>query len=178
MKFWDVLSNYKKLIKKFKQLNKLQVRQINMRKKKQRTNQQNLECLKKAINNSKEHIRNGDPTRIYSQYLRYCLDEFARLNFCSSVKAKGLQRKDVVHEHVVPNSFIMNKLLSLEELTDESIMSVLQKFYIICKISKDEDKSLNRAGLRSQMPEDWDEENDSVYARYEQVGILIDGKDT
>jgi hypothetical protein len=149
-----------------------------MKKKKQRTNQQNLECLKKAIINSKEHIRNGDPTRIYSQYLRYCLDEFARLNFCSSVKSKELQRKDVVHEHVVPHSFIMNKLLSLEELTDENIMSVLQKFYIICKISKDEDKRLNRAGLRSQMPEDWDEKNDSVYARYEQVGILIDGKDT
>ena len=169
----------KKLIKNFKQLKNHQVRQINMRKKIQRTYQQKLECLRKAIINSKEHIRNGDPTRIYSQYLRYCMDEFSsQPDFQSSVEAKELKRKDVTLEHVVPHSFIMNKLLSLEELTNENIKSVIQKFHIICRITKDEDKRLNRSGLRSKMPDDWDEENGSLYARYEKVGILLDGKDT
>lgn len=138
-----------------------------------RTVEQKLECIQRVISNSREHIRHGDPQRMYSQYIRYALDEISDLNFCTSIKAKGLKRKDVIHEHVVPHSIVMSKLLSLEPLNLESIMGILQKFYILCAITKDEDKLLNAAGFKSKMPENWDEETDSVFARYDSVGILI-----
>ncbi|QBZ83030.1 hypothetical protein GHNINEIG_01071 [Hydrogenovibrio crunogenus] len=134
---------------------------------------QKLECLRRVINNSKEHVKAGDKTRIYSQYIRYALDEFKEINFCTSIKANGLKRKEVTHEHVVPHFFIMNKLLNLDSLTDQNILAVLNKFYIICQITKDEDKYLNAAGLRSKMPDGWNEKTDSVFARYENVGIEI-----
>lgn len=139
-----------------------------------RTIEQKLECIRKAISNSKEHISTNDPRRVYSQYIRYALDEVSDLNFCTSREAKGLKRKDVIHEHVVPHSFLMNKLLTLEPLTNENILSILKRYYVICAITKGEDKLLTAAGLRSKMPDGWDELNDSIYARYEKVGILID----
>lgn len=138
-----------------------------------RTNEQKIDCIRRVLSNSKEHIRCGDPKRIYSQYIRYALDEISNLNFCISARAKGLKRKDVIHEHVVPHSIIMNKLLSLKELNNENIMDVLEKFYILCAITKEEDRLLNAAGYRSKMPDGWDEETDSVFARYEAVGIVV-----
>lgn len=140
-----------------------------------RTIEQKIECLRKAISNSKKHIQAGDPRRIYSQYIRYALDEFVYLNICTSTeaKAKGLKRKDVIHEHVIPHSIVMNKLLELDPLTDENIMSVLNKYYIICIITKEEDKRLNAAGLRRNMPPEWNEENGSVFARYEHDKVQL-----
>lgn len=138
-----------------------------------RSQEQKIECLRKAISNAKEHIQANDPRRIYSQYIRYSLDEFKDLNFYTSIEAKGLERKHVIHEHVVPHSIVMEKLLSLEVLTDENIMSVINKYYIICKITKAEDKRLNAAKLRSKMPEGWNDKTDSVFARYEQKQVNI-----
>ena len=67
----------------------------------------------------------------------------------------------------------MEKLFSLSPVTNESIMGVLSKFYIICRITKEQDKQLNAAGLRSKMPMGWNEDEDSVFARYEAVGISV-----
>jgi len=52
--------------------------------------------------------------------------------------------------------------------------ALLKRYYVICAITKGEDKLLTAAGLRSKMPDGWDELNDSIYARYEVAGILID----
>lgn len=140
-----------------------------------RTLEQKIECLRKAILNSKEHIRAGDPQRIYSQYLRYALDEFAVLNIFTSVEANGLKRKDVIREHVIPHAIVMKKLfdLDLDLLTDNNIMSILTKYYFICKITKEEDKRLNAAGFNRNMPADWNEETGSVFARYEHEKVSI-----
>lgn len=138
-----------------------------------RGTEQKLECLKKVILNSKEHIKAKDPTRIYSQYMRYALDEFSRLNFYTSEEAKGLKRKDVTYEHVIPHSFVMEKLLKLEPVTAENIMAVIEKYYVICVVTKSEDKLLTAAKLRSKMPEGWNEETDSVFARYEAETVGI-----
>jgi len=139
-----------------------------------RTIEQKLDCLRKVISNSKEHIEAGDPPRIYSQYIRYALNQFDYLNFCASSEASDL-KQDCIHEHVVPHAIVMAKLLALDSLTDENIMSILNKFYFICKITKGEDKRLNVAGLKSAMPPEWNSENDSIFARYEHdnVGIFI-----
>jgi len=138
-----------------------------------RTTEQKLNCIKRVIANSQEHIQSGDPKRMYSQYIRYALDEISELNFYTSEKAKGLKRKDVIHDHVIPHSIVMEKLLSLDPPTNEKIMAILKRFYILCAITKDEDKTLNAAGLRSKMPDGWNEETDSVFARYEAAGILV-----
>lgn len=138
-----------------------------------RTNEQKLNCIRRVLSNSKDHIKHGDPKRMYSQYIRYALDEISDLNFCTSERAKGLKRKDVIHDHVIPHSIVMNKLLSLKEPSNESIMKVIKKFYILCAITKEEDGLLNSAGYRSKMPDGWNEEKDSVFARYESVGIIV-----
>mgnify|MGYP000689171691 CR=1 FL=1 len=136
-----------------------------------RTEKQKIECLSRAIKNAKEHVQAGDPPRVYSQYIRYALDDFARLNFFMSHEAHGLSRKDVIYDHVVPHSFVMSKLLSIDPLSNEAIMDVLKKYFFICVISRREDELLTAAGLRSKMPDGWDEESGSIFARYEAVGI-------
>jgi N12 class adenine-specific DNA methylase len=138
-----------------------------------RTMKQKIECIRKAILNSQGHIQAGDPKRVYSQYIRYALDEVSDINFCRSVAANDLKRNDVIHEHVVPHSIVMNKLISLENLTHENIESVIKKFYVICAITKEEDKKLNTVGLRSKMPKYWNDKSDSIFARYELAGIKI-----
>ncbi|MBZ0330688.1 hypothetical protein KZO25_10220 [Halomonas sp. ANAO-440] len=135
--------------------------------------EQKIECIRRVILNAQDHIQVGDPKRVYSQYVRYALDEVSGINFCRSVKAKGLKRKDVIHEHVVPHLIVMDKLLSLDQLTNENIINVINKYYVICAITKEEDKKLNAAGLRSKMPKNWNDESGSVFARYETVGIDI-----
>ena len=49
-----------------------------------RTEEQKLTCIKRAISNAQEHMRVNDPTRVYSQYVRYALSELSDLNFYTS----------------------------------------------------------------------------------------------
>lgn len=138
---------------------------------KSRTLDKKLECLKTVLLNSLVHKRSNDQVRIYSQYIRYALDEFKDINFYQSEQARELKRKDVIHEHVIPHSVLMNKLLLLDPLTVDSIHFVIKKYYVICAITKEEDQLLTAKGLRSKMPKGWNEETDSVFARYDEVGI-------
>lgn len=130
-----------------------------------------IDFIRRVIINCKNDINLDDPKRTYSQYARYALDEVSDINFCTSKNAKGLKRKDVIYEHVIPHSNIMKKLFSIDPLTNENILKVLRKYYIICAITKEEDRLLNAAKLRSKMPDGWNEETGSVFARYESVGI-------
>ena len=139
----------------------------------ERTLDKKIECLRKAILNSRQHRLAGDPQKIYLQYIRYALHDFVYLNICTSIEAKDLKRKDVIHEHVIPHSIVVNKLLELDPLTDDNIMSVLKKYYFICIITKEEDKRLNTARLRRSMPPEWNEEKDSIFARYEHDEVNI-----
>lgn len=138
-----------------------------------RTEEQKIECVRKVILNAHEHIRSGDPAKIYSQYIRYALDEFRHLNSYTSREARKPTHTGVINEHVVPHSIVMKKLLSLAPLTNETIMSVVQKYLVICVITEEEDKRLSAAGLRSKMPKGWDENNGDVFSRYQAVGISI-----
>lgn len=81
--------------------------------------------MRKVILNSQENIRAGDPTRIYSQYVRYALYVFRDINFCTSDDAQGVSRKGVIHEHVIPHSIIMGRLLALDLLSNENIMAII-----------------------------------------------------
>ncbi|RUO22605.1 hypothetical protein CWE08_05375 [Aliidiomarina iranensis] len=138
-----------------------------------RTLDQKLNCIKNVIINAQKHVKAGDPPRIYSQYVRYALNEFTDINFYISDNAKGMKRKDVIHEHVIPDSPVMSKLLALDPLSKESILDIIKRYYVICVITKEEDRLLNAAGLRSKMPEGWSDISDSVFARYQKVGLSI-----
>lgn len=149
---------------------------VNMKasRKTERTLDRKIECLRKAILNSRQHRLAGDPQSIYSQYIRYALHDFVYLNICTSIEAKDPKRKDVIHEHVIPHIIVMNRLLKLDSLTDDNIMEVLKKYYIICKITKEEDRRLNAAGLKKKMPPEWNEEEGCGFARYKHHEVNIE----
>lgn len=66
----------------------------------------------------------------------------------------------------------MNMLMDNKILTPEVIQEILEKFYHVRLVTKEEDHRLHTAGLRPKMPGDWDGEN--IWARYEAVGIKVD----
>ena len=140
-----------------------------------RTEDQMLTCLRNAVLNAQAHQKAGDPTRVYSQYIRYALNQFDKQEgiTLTSRKAKGKVRPFIVHDHSVPHSFVLNKLLALKNVTNLALKDVISKYYRIGVITKEEDKLLSDNGLRSKMPNGWDENNGSVYARYEEVGIKL-----
>lgn len=143
---------------------------------KSRTHEENLECLKKVLINSLEHKRCSDPVRIYSQYIRYALEQFKNINFYESEYAKESKEKDIIHEHVIPFVVVRDKLLALNPLTIENIKSVINKYYFTCAVTTKEDHQLTENNLKSKMPEGWNEDKDSVFARYEEVGIKFTRK--
>lgn len=125
--------------------------------------------------NAQAHQKAGDPTRVYSQYIRYALNQFDKQEgiTLSSRKAKGKVRPFIVHDHSVPHSFVLNKLLALKNVTNQALKDVIEKYYRVGIITKEEDRLLNSNGLRSKMPKSWDGNSGSVYARYEVVGIKL-----
>ena len=141
----------------------------------QRTEEQMLTCLRNAVLNAQAHQKAGDPTRIYSQYIRYALNQFDEQEGVRRVsrKASGKVRPEIVHDHSIPHKFILNKLLSIKNVTNKAVKEVVVKYYRLGVITKEENKILNKMGLRSEMPEGWDENNGSVYARYEIAGIKL-----
>lgn len=130
-----------------------------------------LDMLVMVIENSRKHRDKEHRARIYSQYMRYAMDEFVNVNFHQSDEAKGKKRKDVIRDHVVPHIELMKKLFAIDKLSKDSVWEVIEKYYIICSITKEEDKRLNEADLKSKMPKDWCENEESLFARYEKVGI-------
>jgi len=79
--------------------------------------------------------------------------------------------KDLRHEHVVPRREI-RKILLVEHKspTYEEIREILSTFCLAIVVTKEEDARLNRMGLRSKMPDDWDCKD--RWARYKAAGIM------
>ncbi len=77
----------------------------------------------------------------------------------------------LVHEHLVPKSVIIDRLMSLKKPSRSSVKKILETLCIGVVVTTDEDRSLNALGLRSKMPDDWDGKNPR--ARYEMAGLEI-----
>lgn len=86
-------------------------------------------------------------------------------------RASGLTSKGLIHEHVVPRKMVRAKLYAIRIPTAGAVRRVLQYWCIGAVILKAEDASLNKAGLNSKMPDDWDGRD--RLARYGEVGIEI-----
>lgn len=85
--------------------------------------------------------------------------------------SSGLQNKHLIHEHLVPRKVLMNKLFSEVIPDKQNIFEFLDTYCVGVVVTKDEDNMLNKIGLRSEMPSDWD--NKDPWARYKKVAIKV-----
>ena len=81
-------------------------------------------------------------------------------------------------EHMVPKGkYIFNRIKeeAKKNISDDKlqklIYKLIDKYYYVALITRDENKKLSNKGYREKMPEDWDEQ--SFDARYQKAGINI-----
>lgn len=75
------------------------------------------------------------------------------------------------YEHVVPATTLYDGLCALTEdanSTESDFEGFIEKHFIICVITDEENERLNKAGLRQTMPDDWKQGGDA-WARYNAV---------
>ncbi|MCE2597380.1 hypothetical protein K6Y31_21655 [Motilimonas cestriensis] len=84
----------------------------------------------------------------------------------ASERAKGL-----IQEHLVPRTIIFNELLKIKRITPKKVDDLLGELLIIVLVTKDEDRKLDKIGLRSKMPEGWCY-GDDPFQRHEAAGIV------
>jgi len=80
-----------------------------------------------------------------------------------SKEADGRDLNECNVEHVVPQMLIVNWLMDMSPLTKPKVEVLLKKYFRVLLVTKEEHARLNASGLRSTMPDDWDEED--VWAR-------------
>ncbi len=90
-------------------------------------------------------------------------------NIPKSKKALNKKLSECEVEHVVPQMEIVNMLMDMEPLIKNEVENILQKYFKVLLVTKEEHEKLNSSGLRSKMPEDWNKKD--VWARYKEVGI-------
>jgi hypothetical protein len=84
--------------------------------------------------------------------------------------SSNLKDKGLVHEHLVPRKIVREQLLALPDKNPDAIRSFLDNILIGVVVTKGEDDELNKLGLRSIMPSDWDDKD--VWARHKAAGII------
>ena len=103
-----------------------------------------------------------------------------------SAKAKAkLQDGDktgLVFEHIVPKTkyiqepcvlaAIKGQFANGEKFSEEAVRQLLERYWLIALITKEEDDTLTNLGLQKKMPGDWD--GTDVFARYKAAGISLE----
>ena len=81
-------------------------------------------------------------------------------------------------EHMVPKGkYIFNRIKeeAKKNISDDKLQKLIyelvDKYYYVALITKDEHKKLSNKGYKQKMPEDWD--GQSFKARYQKAGINI-----
>ncbi len=90
-------------------------------------------------------------------------------NIPRSMEAVDKKTNECEVEHVVPQMYIVNMLMDMDIVNKNNVKLILEKYFHVLLVTKEEHQKLNASGLRSTMPEDWDGEN--IWVRYEAVGI-------
>jgi hypothetical protein len=140
-----------------------------------------IELIMEAIRYCQRVKAMGMPPSCYAKALRepvYFLWErraatrLRAAKFCSKA-AVGLRfgRGELVYDHAVPFNYLQKELLSLTDITPESVRDALERFTLCVLITKDENARLNAGGYGRSMPADWDRAD--VLARYKAVGIEV-----
>ena len=80
-----------------------------------------------VIKHCKEHLEFGTPKRVWSTYFRYALNELEKdIKYESRALLNNPDQK-VIYEHAIPFRIVRDKLMSIEELTMESVSYILNK---------------------------------------------------
>jgi hypothetical protein len=75
-------------------------------------------------------------------------------------------------DHYLPKNLLKKILLDLSNPDATSIKRIMETYGDVCVITRDEDRSLNKAGLKRGMPTGW-QTGDDRFARYKEVGIEV-----
>lgn len=78
------------------------------------------------------------------------------VNLGTAAPYQAFCRKNLRHEHVVPNSVIYEMLCTQRLMKAEDIAELLKKFCLRATITLDEDRELTNGGYSSRMPEGFD----------------------
>ena len=108
-----------------------------------------------------------DATWVWSEYE----GKYKGCGFWSEAAARCGDTKLLRHDHAVPRKLLLDWLLNLRSPTQDSIQALLDAYCKAAVIIKSEDALLNRLGLRSKMPSDWDGKD--PWARYKAAGIVL-----
>jgi hypothetical protein len=104
--------------------------------------------------------------------------EYISVNALNIINKKDV--KNLIYEHMVPKEIYiqcpcLDAIKNDRMLTKEEIYELLNKYWYIALITREEDNLLNKLKLRTRMPQNWDKNN--IFARYELAKIpLIDVK--
>lgn len=88
-------------------------------------------------------------------------------------KLKNNDFTNLVYEHMIPKNIYQNEIFKLNianKFTKDILFNILNKYWHIAIITKDQDKLLNDAGLRTKM---LDSNHDNIFTRYDKVGIKV-----
>ena len=141
----------------------------------------NLDYILFAIKQAKKAEKYGFTRNECSRNLKTALHQYwqnkemgqhsqsQRKNLPRSVEASERELKGLRLEHVVPQMWFLNKFIDMDRIDKEEIRELLENYFNVLLVTKDEDAKLTEAGLRSKMPDDWDGEN--PWARHDAVGI-------
>lgn len=84
----------------------------------------------------------------------------------------------VTHEHIVPRTVIIDLLIGqgqgAEPPTFDSVKSFLADICRAAVITNFQNDQLNKCGLKSSMPSDWDQKDPFARYRHEKVQIHLD----
>lgn len=100
------------------------------------------------------------PTHAHSDAARKC-----------RIHAKG-KIAGTTYEHVIPMKLIAGELLDREWVSPAEIRLFLDRFYKTCRITIEENRTLN-GQLRQTMPDGWSWETGDIWARYLDADIGV-----
>ncbi len=64
---------------------------------------------------------------------------------------------------------LVNAMMDMAPVTTPGVKQLLQDYFAVMLITKEEHEKLNASGMRATMPDDWDKKD--VLARYRKLGI-------
>jgi len=144
------------------------------------------EAYQSASNNGKDNAlpnlwkKKGEPKNQTDLALKIStgkrLDTYIGGSLTSSQKKEHKDSKAFfVWEHVVPTSCFVEHLKNLDNLTQDNLNALIEKYGNVCIVTKREDSLLNE-NLKDKMPDGWDwGEKDDPWARYIEKGIEVKG---
>ena len=97
--------------------------------------------------------------------------KYGGCRFWSAEAARQSQSDKLIHDHAVPKKVLMELLFRVSRPTPECIQQYFEAYCFGAVITKAEDDTLNRLGLRSKMPTNWDGKD--PWARYNAANIIL-----